>query len=187
MHDLDGYTKLAKEMGLYELSFGWMTPSGRGAACFSDVGLFAEDYKSAAQRIKALQQSSDAEGLVISGIEITLSCPMVANNGSTILNIHINSFGEVYLCPQLMVDTFCLGNIHEQNIEKILYGDRTYEILCKLRERQGWDVEDCSTCFIKRKCKRGCPGLALRFGGLTHSDGQCLPRKQVFAEIMRAR
>lgn len=120
-------------------------------------------------------------------LDVTLDCASVCNLCMTLTEeeaknlhsagcpaghtlIHVDCNGDMYPCAGLSKEKFKLGNILQEDPEKIW---RENELLKNMRNIKNIINGKCKNCSKLDNCRGGCRAISYSFGNLFGSDNSC--------------
>jgi radical SAM protein with 4Fe4S-binding SPASM domain len=85
------------------------------------------------------------------------------------MSVHVDSTGNIHICPLLFGTDLSLGNIRNDTFENIWEKSKTWEIF---ETYQSKVKESCGGCKDYSFCKGGCPAYSL-YEGFFKKDSRC--------------
>lgn len=124
----------------------------------------------------------------VNGIFCGLSegCPF-NNMDDIIFRPRITPNGDVFPC-QLFEDVrFCIGNIYNESLPKIVSSNKAEKFVEQIRERFLFlSDNDCRVCMVKNWCSKGCAAKCWQGNAdLKHTDGSCTIKKYHYKEHLK--
>ena len=150
--------------------FGFIMRIGNGVKRWEETRLTGTEKASIIQKIVDLNQELNGNAVIPA---CTYACPLADSEKE--LHVLIKCDGLIHPCQNLYQEKYALGNIlsaSEGALEEELQQIRE---LISPRAKADYN---CSKCFIRNQCGRGCPAIAEeQSGSILGDDGDCMIRK----------
>ncbi len=150
-------------------------------------GIDIDDYYSLYREIDRLREIKKGKidietgfgrsALNMQGDENGLSCPV----GKTFT---VYARGDVFPCPVMMDEIFCVGNVYEMPLDVIINSTAVSTLRKSCAERKE-KIKKCSLCLWKNFCEGGCAAIAyLQKGTIEDADDFCGIRKEFLGKSL---
>jgi radical SAM protein with 4Fe4S-binding SPASM domain len=179
IHEINEIIDLTQNLGISVIQFPPLSPSGRAREKWNKLKLSDKEtlrfwnflHKKAEKLRGKMDLLADCFSLNIN----TLGTPFRCTIGT---QLRIDPEGYVYPCQCFHFgNTYCLGNIREQSLKKIVLGNRLNGIMEECFERP-LKIDECMGCEWKNYCGSGCMGLAFENNGDVLHPESCEIRKK---------
>lgn len=179
------YIDFCRDLGIAGVQFGLIRKQGRGRTHYESI------YELSTEEIYNLKFAIDEkkEALSAFGFDVGLfdveggNCILTEEN--PLIDMRIDSFGDVYPCHGFYSLEFRMGNIFNNTVKEIFDGEKTHRIFDDLRERRK-SLHDCQKCMWREHiCHGGCPAVAyMLFGDIYNLDDKCDLRSKFWRNII---
>lgn len=176
----------AKRMGFRGISFGLIRKQGRGYKEFKEIYEINNDkvYRLKLEIDKKRKQiENDTFEVGIFDVEGG-NCILTEEN--PILDIRIDSNGDIYPCHSFYSPEYKMGNIYSDTMYEVINNSETQQIFTRLRKRRN-TLSDCQKCMWQKSiCHGGCPAEAfMLYGDIWHLDNKCALRNKFWCNALR--
>ena len=175
-------------LGIAGVQFGLIRKQGRGCQGFEEC------HEISPSQIYDLKKQIDKKRdmLIDESFEIGIfdveggNC--ILSESYPIIDMRIDSRGNVYPCHSLFAQEFCMGNIYECSASEVIDGNKAKNMIRKIRLRRE-TLSECSKCMWKGKiCHGGCPAEAyIIHGNIGHLDNKCALRGMFWRDTVARR
>lgn len=177
--DLEEIVKLAVLWGGTSISFSFLNPIGRGLIN-TDLHMSDSEILESFHLLESLKlKYADQIPIEIPHLYRNSICPWFSYNMGKMLKIspRVDVYGNVFMCNAFMNPKFSIGNINEDDIENIILGQKTIQLLDFLKLLKNYIT--CPTCVLNSECNRGCPvSFIEKING--YDDNFCSSRRKSF-------
>ncbi len=151
-----------------QIEYGIIKYSGRGNKVFIPDN---DEYGIIYRELESMKRRDSSVGIpAIPGI-----CKFVQMEENIKVCPRITPGGDVYPCATLSTQEYCVGNINDEKLMSILYGNRMLEAVRRLKNFSM--NEECKKCVFEKLCTGGCPGVAIYSGKNNDKDYLCSTRQ----------
>ena len=176
--DLSLIIEFALERNIPVIQFPPLSPSGRAKSRWKALKLTDNEVLNFWDLIE--KKTNELKGkidLCADCFSININNPGLPYRCSIGTQLRIDPEGNVYPCQCFHSGMeFCIGNVRETVLEKIVNSERLENIKRKCFQRP-YEIEDCRSCEWKNFCGSGCMGIAYERKGTILCHESCLERK----------
>jgi radical SAM protein with 4Fe4S-binding SPASM domain len=169
----------ALEKGISIIQFPPLTASGRAKNRWKELNLTKDEklwfWKYITQRASELKGKMD---LLADCFSMNIHRSGVPHQCTIGTQFRIAPDGNVYPCQCFHFGSqFCLGNLREKGLDKMVYGQKIKRIKALAFKRPAL-LAECKTCLWTNFCGGGCIGNAYENTGNALNTSSCPARKQ---------
>jgi radical SAM protein with 4Fe4S-binding SPASM domain len=183
--DISSILLLAREKGIKFVRFLPLQKIGRANKNWTDLSLSQSEQEQFYRKLYG--------GIIPSFPDIQISCGISGftfQDNNEGMSCQVRSFlaiasnGDVYPCPLLSEEQFCLGNVRNIEIKKLVYSAKR-EKLQKTYLERAKRLDECCSCDWRGFCKGACPAsVYLEKGTYMEVDDLCKIRNELYETLL---
>ena len=168
----------AKSLGASEITVSRVNQIGAGVNFDKILDEYDDAWTFVENEIENARSMHDEIEVTFTKPRASMGCPYYGNSNIE-CGFKISTNGYVFPCQVFMDKAFNLGNVKNENLGKILNGEKMNRFLTLMHLRKHF-IPECQECAYKKMCPTGCPADAFNANKNIFSlTGRCAERKEL--------